>query len=182
MKEAEMMVTITKEESCLDNSMGAYDAWNTLEGCLISSPDYNEEENTMVQRSHAPDQNPRNHKAEFLFTCSECGKGFNKKYELHVHQRDHAGKKIYSCPDCKKSYIKNCDLVAHQRIHTGEKPFSCSECGKSFTQKSQLTAHQRVHSDHKPFSCYETHTPRSRSKTLVFHSLNRHVEQLCDQN
>ncbi|CAI9538170.1 unnamed protein product, partial [Staurois parvus] len=43
MKEPEMMVTTTKEESSLYISTGGHDGWNISEGHLILPSDYNED-------------------------------------------------------------------------------------------------------------------------------------------
>ncbi|XP_073398480.1 uncharacterized protein [Dendrobates tinctorius] len=92
-------------------------------------------------------------KAMEPFSCSECGKCFNRKVQLDSHQRTHTGEKPYSCSECGKYFIQKCVLVRHQRTHTGEKLFSCSECGKCFNQKSDFCRHQRTHTGEKPFSC-----------------------------
>ncbi|XP_073419954.1 uncharacterized protein [Dendrobates tinctorius] len=94
-------------------------------------------------------------KAKKPFSCSECGKCFNKKYDFVMHQRTHTGEKPFSCSECGKYFAHKSNFVTHQRTHTGEKPFSCSECGKYFAQKSNFVTHQRTHTGEKPFSCSE---------------------------
>ncbi|XP_077110391.1 uncharacterized protein LOC143766522 isoform X2 [Ranitomeya variabilis] len=94
-------------------------------------------------------------KANKSFSCSACGKCFNKKSDLVSHHRTHTGEKSFSCSECGKCFNHKGNLVTHQITHTGEKPFSCSECGKCFARKSLLVIHHRTHTGEKPFSCSE---------------------------
>ncbi|XP_069610948.1 zinc finger protein 850-like [Ranitomeya imitator] len=134
----------------------------------------------MQNRSHRHIVKYELGEGEKLFSCSECGKCFNDKSDLVMHQKIHTGEKPflcsecgkcfrqksqrvrtrteekpYSCLECGKCFSVKSKLVTHQRIHTGEKPFFCSECGKCFIQKSHLDIHERIHRQEKPFLCSE---------------------------
>ncbi|XP_073518830.1 uncharacterized protein [Phyllobates terribilis] len=109
------------------------------------------------------------HTAENRFSCSKCGKYFNKKSDLVRHQGTHTGEKPFSCSECGKCFTKKSNVVKHQKTHTGEKPFSCSECEKCFYQKSYLVSHQRIHTGEKPFSCSECEKCFYQKSDLVIH-------------
>ncbi|XP_061742743.1 gastrula zinc finger protein XlCGF48.2-like isoform X2 [Nerophis ophidion] len=91
--------------------------------------------------------------ADKPFSCSECGKRFERNQSLNVHMRTHTGEKPFLCPICGKEFNRSHHLTAHMRTHTGENPFSCSICGKDFNRRHHLRAHMRIHTGEKPFSC-----------------------------
>ncbi|XP_075207382.1 uncharacterized protein LOC142312335 [Anomaloglossus baeobatrachus] len=109
------------------------------------------------------------HTRENPLKCSECGRCFACKSHFVAHQRTHTGEKPFLCSECGKCFNHKSNLVTHQIIHKGEKPFSCSECGKCFTQKSFFVRHQRIHTGEKPFSCSECGNCFAQKSSLVRH-------------
>ncbi|KAM5138937.1 uncharacterized protein ACMZJ9_016393 [Mantella aurantiaca] len=87
------------------------------------------------------------------FPCLECGKCFELRSSLHLHQKTHREKQQLPCPFCSKCFPSRSHLERHERIHTGEKPFSCSYCDKKFANRSSVAVHQRIHTGEKPYSC-----------------------------
>ncbi|VVD01491.1 unnamed protein product [Leptidea sinapis] len=93
------------------------------------------------------------HNDEKKYSCSVCGKSFNRSDCLKSHQRVHIDEKPYSCNVCSKVFRKSYALKLHMRIHTGEKLFTCNICLKSYHQKGSLKKHIRTHYGEKLHSC-----------------------------
>nr|XP_057945607.1 zinc finger protein with KRAB and SCAN domains 1-like [Doryrhamphus excisus] len=105
------------------------------------------------------------------FRCFQCGKHFDKKFNLTSHMKRHTPDRHFPCSQCGKKFVVNNDLKVHMRIHTGEKPYSCTVCGNRFSQKGTLTTHMRRHTGEKPFLCLFCGRRFPRRYTLMKHML-----------
>lgn len=110
------------------------------------------------------------------FTCSHCGKVYNKKYHLTRHERCHNNIKPYTCPHCPKAFVESGDLKKHVRVHTHDRPYKCVSCPATFTQSSSLRVHERVHRGVR-YTCDQCHHQFTRNYFLQQHK-RRHVAGL----
>lgn len=56
--------------------------------------------------------------------------------------------KIITClyPNCGKKFNKTWNILDHFKVHTGDKPYKWKNCKKTFSQKGNLTKHLKLHS------------------------------------
>ncbi|XP_069502026.1 zinc finger protein 271-like [Ambystoma mexicanum] len=120
----------------------------------------------------------KTHLPEKPFKCSECGRGFCQKISLVTHQRTHLGLKPYACTECGKHFTCEQSVRIHHKIHTGEKSHFCLHCGKGFIQKGNLLTHQRIHTGEKPYTCTECGKSFAQRGTLKAHHRSHTRERL----
>nr|XP_020633979.1 zinc finger protein 391-like [Pogona vitticeps] len=158
-------------------------------------------EKSFIQQLYLTKHGKNIHAGAKLYTCSECGKGFNYRTNLKVHQRVHTGEKPYECSECGKTFSRSTNLKSHLRIHAREMPYECSECEKKFgnltkfkwhqrvhqkklfpcldcpkgfASSTELKAHQRIHTGEKIHQCFECGKGFSHSVTLKIHQRTAH--------
>ena len=93
------------------------------------------------------------HTRKKSFTCTECGKHFNREWCLKRHTLIHAGEKPFTCNVCGNSFVRSDNLKQHMRSHAGEKPFACTVCGKCYIQIGGLKRHTMSHTGEMRFTC-----------------------------
>lgn len=91
---------------------------------------------------------------EVMFPCTQCGKVFQKLYNLKLHMRTHLREKPYACQVCSKTFARSHDMRRHQLLHEGKKNFKCEGflkdgvtkwgCGRLFARSDALARHFRT--------------------------------------
>ncbi|XP_068115166.1 zinc finger protein 585A-like [Hyperolius riggenbachi] len=177
-----------KEEACpLDISTGGHDIGNTLEGRLISPPDYYAEDNGVTQ--YSPGGNPITGNTHHRLYHEErspdpsdseessVSHPVTSKIPLECHSKDVLNNPLN--PEESSSsesrtvpvdtIFPSSLLGLHQSVHLGEIPFLCLECGKCVSLRSKLIKHQKSHTGERPFSCLECGKGFLRKEHLVIH-------------
>ena len=131
------------------------------------------------------------------FSCTKCGKVFQCKARLGIHQ-NHCISKLSNdlqCEKCLKTFANRRNLRDHiKSIHDSQSEkilnsakFKCQHCGKMFSKKFNYTSHLLRHSNVAAFRCDIEHCGKSfkRERTLhkhqsVFHE-GRRERYLCGQ-
>ena len=104
------------------------------------------------------------------FTCTKCGKSFNKSGNFQRHAKNHSSMKPHKCSQCTQSFAQKSNLVRHMKQHVDNiKSFNCKQCNKGFTTAWGLKLHARIHAELKPYKCLECEKSFRQSSHLQKH-------------
>ena len=107
----------------------------------------------LAESQHLTAQRPVTRKCTSC-ECPQCGKKFNRRYDMHRHFRIHTGENPYKCSICLKSFNQKQSLAVHSRIHENVRPFKCQVCSKAFHDCTNLAKHLRHHTGEQPYACH----------------------------
>ncbi|ETN67340.1 hypothetical protein AND_000853 [Anopheles darlingi] len=77
-------------------------------------------------------------------TCSICNTEFKTKSILYRHRQTHFEKK-FECNICGKKYNSRYQLNIHEHRHEVQKTHTCQHCERSFFNETELTNHIKQH-------------------------------------
>ncbi|GBB86148.1 hypothetical protein RclHR1_01260019 [Rhizophagus clarus] len=96
-----------------------------------------------VSEENEEDNDEENEKK---YNCPECGRGFNRKFNMQTHRSTHDPNRVkpFACehPNCGSRFTRKHDLKRHiNGIHKGEKVHECNVCRKPFSRKDAWKRH-----------------------------------------
>ncbi|CAF0989897.1 unnamed protein product [Adineta ricciae] len=137
-----LMRCTNQDEEALEESI--------INNHLLMEPDENEQDN-QTQRMYEPINNHQNtsNSSEAsecenrLYTCNDCGKGFQTSSGLKQHRNIHSSVKPWKCEFCTKSYTQFSNLCRHKRSHANVKAqIECKDCRQAFQSPVALNKHR----------------------------------------
>ena len=117
--------------------------------------------------------------SERIYTCSICGKRFNRKFTMRRHEALHSNGKMHTCDFCQEVFDVKRSFITHklicQKRDVAGKYFDCVQCGEIFTTKTKLARHTLSHSDEKSLKCQICGERLKHIDSLRRHHRRRHL-------
>ena len=172
-------------------------------GCILSPPSpvsMSGDEITTPETTVTEDPEQNVHSEVAMFLCSECGKGFSKKWILKRHTEENHSVTTVECDICSKRFKSKKSLQDHKRshrnrlcencntevkaasfhkhvkkCHNNAPTYNCEHCEYSTNRRDGLTRHMKVHwGKEKKYECdqcdYSTDTKGHLKEHLKSHS------------
>ena len=110
------------------------------------------------------------------FPCRQCGRTFNRVYNLKMHQLSHGRHGQYRCETCNKTFRFRSNLDRHARSHTAQQ-HACRVCGQQFRLLRQLRSHMNVAHDKDQFACEICQKSCDGYQRLLTHARTHHAQK-----
>ena len=104
-----------------------------------------------------------------------CDKSFVAAEQLKRHSLIHSGEKPFECKECGKLFNRKCSLSVHQKLHdeNNTRTHICGLCGKSYLQLQTLQIHMKIHDANKK---QEVIILKGNSITVTEETINEYPE------
>ncbi|XP_065086744.1 zinc finger protein 93-like [Ochlerotatus camptorhynchus] len=91
-------------------------------------------------------------KGRVMYACSRCKNVFRKRETCEAHiAKVHMNIKRYTCSDCGRGFDRALDLEEHNKVHTRERPFKCPAENCTYTASWTGTLYKHVRRRHKDY-------------------------------
>ena len=137
------------------------------------------------------------HNKNRQYTCSECGRSFNRMYHLKRHFKVHenceellaavqGNEKKEKCPICGEVFQKRFQVKQHMaETHGADKVFHCEICGENFKTEHIYKQHcQKMHEnpERKLYKCEYCEMTFDKMSLLIKHKHSEHPKPYkCEQ-
>ena len=132
-------ITITMNISCTNEES------NDSFICEYCARTYDSEKQL---KSHIRCKHQKKEAGAEAFSCSDCKKTFEFRWELNRHMFIHVQEPLFECLTCGQKFKRRKALVLHYEMFHDENQkhvYKCKDCSQTFNVKGNLTRHEKIH-------------------------------------